>query len=602
MNKIFKVFCFGVFILLQSPLQSSPNIYKGETEFHSVSPFLMLQEKDTILLKRYQEIKSLHEKKEYSKSLEKALNFYNEVSNTGNKEFEYLSCYLIGEIFQANNNQSKALEFYKKSLQIITNETNIENKESIINDFTSENKIHLVKSLLKIGATYHKLAKKDTAVLYYKKIENIQSFNIEIESVKAAAYNNLSGIYLVDSLYDKAKIYALKAVEIRKKTNNKISEAAALSNLASISLEQGNYEDAKITYSKAIDLIENDSTTTAVKYKEGLYYNLAWTLFLLKDYMAYDYQEKSYLIKDNLRDQNMRRIVDEVYAKNQIDLKNKQIELEKAEEKRTTIYLSIVFLLFVIAFGVIIYNYKLRQGNLKLKLTQNELSQQSKIEKLKSDAQIRILNATLDGKESERKQIAETLHDSVSTLLSSANLHIQASKSKFKDKAIPEEIEKSQNIITEASQKIRDLSHTLVSSVLLKFGLEYAINEMEQKFSNSSIKIETITTNIKRYPQNFEIKVNNIIQEFVNNILKHSKASYAKIQVEDENNQLHILIEDNGCGFDKNGITKKDGLGINQIEARIQMMKGSLNIDSKSSGGTKIMIVLPIDKKATNLV
>ena len=114
--------------------------------------------------------------------------------------------------------------------------------------------------------------------------------------------------------------------------------------------------------------------------------------------------------------------------------------------------------------------YKLRQRNLSLQLSKQELVQQQKIEKVRSESQIRILNATLDGKETERKQISETLHDSVSALLSSANLHLQACKKIFNG-PIPIELEKSQDIIVEASQIIRDLSHTLVSSVLLKFGL-----------------------------------------------------------------------------------------------------------------------------------
>ena len=257
-------------------------------------------------------------------------------------------------------------------------------------------------------------------------------------------------------------------------------------------------------------------------------------------------------------------------------------------------------MLIIIISGVIIYNYKLRQKNLKLRLDQTQLAQKSKLDKLKSDSQVRILNATLDGKEAERKQIAETLHDSVSSLLSSANLHLQASKMQFKEKA-PLEIDKTQKIIIEASQKIRDLSHTLVSSVLLKFGLKYAIKDMAEKYSNSKIEIKTNIKNVRRYQQNFEIKVNNIIQELVNNILKHSKATKATVQMEDKNGILLVDIQDDGDGFDKKEIAKKDGLGINQIEARIQMMKGKLQIDSNAEIGTKIKIELPIlEKKVTN--
>ena len=79
----------------------------------------------------------------------------------------------------------------------------------------------------------------------------------------------------------------------------------------------------------------------------------------------------------------------------------------------------IITLLYVLNF------YKLRQKNLRLKLSQTQLVQNQNLEKIKSESQVRILNATIDGKESERKQIAETLHDSVSAFLSSANLHLQ---------------------------------------------------------------------------------------------------------------------------------------------------------------------------------
>jgi signal transduction histidine kinase len=193
------------------------------------------------------------------------------------------------------------------------------------------------------------------------------------------------------------------------------------------------------------------------------------------------------------------------------------------------------------------------------------------------------------------------LHDSVSALLSSANLHLQATKKQFNGNA-PIEILKSQEIITEASQKIRDLSHTLVSSVLLKFGLNFAIKDIAEKYSNSELSINTEIGSLRRYHQNFEIKVHNIIQELTNNILKHSKAKNAVIRLKEEKGQIILQISDDGIGFDKTKITSKDGLGINQIDARIQMMKGRFTISSKKGKGTQINVELPIiEKEAVNL-
>ena len=240
--------------------------------------------------------------------------------------------------------------------------------------------------------------------------------------------------------------------------------------------------------------------------------------------------------------------------------------------------------------------YKLRQKNLSLQLSQTKLLQNRSIEKIKSESQIRILNATIDGKEAERKQIAETLHDNVSALLSSANLHLQAAKPQFNDE-IPLEIDKTQKIIIEASQKIRDLSHTLVSSVLLKFGLDFSIKDMADKYSNSQIEFETNLVNLRRYDQGFEIKFYNIIQEFINNILKHSKAERAIINLAEVRGKLSLKITDNGIGFDKTKITVKKGLGLSQIDARIQLMKGEFTIDSSLNNGTTIKVILPILEK-----
>ena len=244
-----------------------------------------------------------------------------------------------------------------------------------------------------------------------------------------------------------------------------------------------------------------------------------------------------------------------------------------------------------------LYNYKLRQKNLKLKFSQKEFAQQKVVEKIKADTQNRILNATLDAKETERKEIAEILHDNVSALLSSANLHLQASGKHFKGET-PEEIRKTKLIIKEASVKIRNLSHTLVSSVLLKFGLKYAVKDIAEKYTNSQLKFETSFGNLKRYDQRFEIKMFNIIQEFANNILKHSKAKKAFIFLnENENGILCLKIEDDGIGFDKNEAYQKLSLGMNQIDARVQMMKGKFEITTAKGKGTKIHIELPITYK-----
>lgn len=596
-NKKFNFFIYKIFIVIYILF---PPECKGAL-LNQVTTEKTLKKNDSLYTIYSLALKD-YKKKSYYESLRKTLILIEESNKTQNFELVLLSNYLLGEIFEKTNNEKKALTHFKNSLNIY--DKFYFNKKEIK---TSNYSYSYPENLIKIGATFHKIGKIDSAKVYYDKIIGLNSINKNFSSNKAKAYINLAVIEINNSKLESAKEYILKSINIYRENNDKIQEAAALGNLASIHLKEKNYIKAKETYSKGLKLIEKDKSSNAVNFKRSLYYNLAWTLYLLKDYTAYDYQEKSYNIKDSLRDSEIRRIVDEIYTKHELNLEKEktalveeQRKLVEAQEAKTSMLFGFLSVATLIALIVVVYNFKLRQRNLKLKLSETNLIQQQSIEKLKNEAQIKILNATIDGKESERKQIAETLHDNVSALLSSANMHLTATKKQFNGNT-PQEIEKTQEIISEASKKVRDLSHNLVSSILLKFGLEYAIKDVAKKYSNSDLKFEVSATNINRYNQEFEIKVFNIIQELINNILKHSKAHYAQIKLKEEKSQLTVLVEDDGVGFSTSSSSFSDGIGLNQIQARIHMMNGKFTIDSQEEVGTKIQFIVPVLKNKKDI-
>ena len=102
---------------------------------------------------------------------------------------------------------------------------------------------------------------------------------------------------------------------------------------------------------------------------------------------------------------------------------------------------------------------------------------------------------------------------------------------------------------------------------------------------------------MNRYNQDFEIKIFNIIQELINNIIKHSKANHAKIALKEEKNQLTILIRDDGVGFTPSSSSIKDGIGLNQIDARIHVLNGKFIISSELNKGTEAIITVPIQQQ-----
>ena len=554
--------------------------------------------------KDFLEIKQLYEAENFPKALRKGLDFLGKYANTLTKNIiaDYEVNSILGEIYRKNNNHDKSVFYYKNCVKILLEA----NFDSYVSKNTNFNKSKLVNAYLRIGSGFLRKNLKDSAKYYYENALDVEALDEKSLSFQASASTNLSGLYMQDSLYDLAKNFAIRAVIFHKKNNNKVSQAAAKGNLASILLDQNNYTEAKEKYKEALDLIKNEKSDRALKVRQRLYYNLSYNLYKLKDYEAYNYQEESYLLKDSLRSKEVAKIYEELRLKYDFDAKKELLEqqqevilLEERDRFRTII---VIVGLILIALIVIIGYYNIRQKNLQLKLSKTELLQNQNLDKLKSEYQARALDATLNGRESERKEIAETLHDNVSALLSSANLHLQATKKQFAE-GVPLEIDKTQEIIAEASQKIRDLSHTLVSSVLLKFGLNFAIRDIAEKYSNSELNIDTEIEGLRRYDQKFEIKTYNIIQEFVNNILKkHSKAKNAIIKLKEEEDHILMQIFDDGIGFDQTQIALKDGLGINQIEARIQIMKGKLEINSQKGKGTQIKVELPIKKKqVTNL-
>lgn len=493
---------------------------------------------------------------------------------------------ILGEILKNTGNYKESINYFREVLEFIS--------KSEIKDFNKEqSEKYISRSLILLASSFQRSGQKDSAKYYYNKLINFSP--LTSLSSKAKSYTNLASICGEEGNFEDSKKYFNEAIKIYGSINDKVSESATIGNLANIYLIQKNYKRSKKLYFEAIELIEKVETTKALTFKEDLYYNLAFAMYKLKDYKAYDYQEKSYLLKDTLGELSMRAMIKEISDRYDFEAKkeifSKEEEVKRAKLERNNWIIGITGI--VVALLIVFLN-ALRQKNLKLKLARSEFEKQSEVERVKSETQIQILNATIDAKEAERKQIAEVLHDNVSTLLSSANLHLQASQKQFKED-VPTEIQKTKEIILEASQKVRNLSHNLISSVLLKFGLEYAVKDMANKYSNSELTIKANIKNLQRQEQEWEIKLYNVIQELTNNIIKHSKAACATVSISEKHQKLFIEIKDNGVGFEKDIKTIKTGIGLNQIDARIKMMNGTFSIEARE--GTIITIIVPSKPK-----
>ena len=253
------------------------------------------------------------------------------------------------------------------------------------------------------------------------------------------------------------------------------------------------------------------------------------------------------------------------------------------EQIRNKQIISLSFVMIILLFFLFYFFYQ-----------NNKLRQKIKRKDAKQKILLNVINAGIDSQEVERKKIASFLHDNINSLLSSVGLHLKTFTTLNDIKS--DEIQKAKSILQEAHDLLRDMSHDLVPTLLVRFGLIYALEDLCERNSNSHINFKfssTIPTE-KRYIEKFEMKLYFIVSELFNNIIKHSDAQKAKIFLSEKNNQFIIVIQDNGKGFETQRLNNFEGFGINRIRARIKKYKGSISISSKANEGTTVKIKVPL--------
>lgn len=236
--------------------------------------------------------------------------------------------------------------------------------------------------------------------------------------------------------------------------------------------------------------------------------------------------------------------------------------------------------------------------------TQKKKSQHRKaMADLKEQQQNQLIEAAVKSEETERHRIAETLHDEVGAILSSAKLHLLGIKADTLDTGDQQLHEKGRTLMNEVIQKVRGISHNLHSNILKEFGLNEAIRDFIRKtVSGAAIEAETElddsynSTNLEE-----DISTYRMVQELVNNILKYANATRILISSSLKGNDLGLTIYHNGIGLDQAEFEelsfRKEGLGLKNIRNRVILLKGSIRF-SKDTDGYRIHIHAPVKPKA----
>lgn len=213
---------------------------------------------------------------------------------------------------------------------------------------------------------------------------------------------------------------------------------------------------------------------------------------------------------------------------------------------------------------------------------------------LRLKQQREVLNAIILAQEEERERIGEALHDGVAQLLYGAQTRLQAlSLTSAEDQKNLKEV---LAIISDAINDTRRISFELVPAVLKDYGIEVALKALFQRIIRDKPKISLQVKGLsRRLPEKLEYTIYRVVQELVNNILKHSKATEASVDIHYSRKMLQLTIADNGIGIREHAEERiYKGIGLQSIKNRVKLMEGSFKIQSSSSSGTAIFISIPV--------
>jgi len=326
------------------------------------------------------------------------------------------------------------------------------------------------------------------------------------------------------------------------------------------------------------DVFHNVASEGSIKYKADIEKRLANAYFNIGDYKsAYKHLENRFLFRDSVIKLANNNIIAEKETKYQTAQKEKELtqkELLLQKSRQHTVYgiVAALVALLIAAFIYVQYRNKRRLH-------------QSQIQSLQKEKEIQLLQALMQGEEKERSRIAKDLHDGVAGMLAAVKMQLSSSETVAEDKNYTKAIE----LLNEAHAEVRKTSHNLMPEVLLQHGLDKALQRYCSNISSKSLRVSYFFVGEdRRFTDSFELSVYRIVQELLNNIFKHSKATEANVQLSIQENVLSVSVEDNGIGLSKQG--QSGGMGLELLKRRVRTLNGNMELSTETGGGVNAYI------------
>lgn len=580
--KIYKI-VFLILIALTSRAQDFQLFYlnEGSTRFE-----------DSVMDSLNQEIRLRISTKEFFEAINPTLSIIQRFSNVNESVEVHRYRYLLARLYYI-------VGLYSKSI------SNLE----YCHVFFAQNKMgqELVRTCLLMALVQYKNDNTEQAA-YFTGIA---------EAEKASKNNpyffnklNLLNAAIRDSLSDSTSLEKIRQVLKYSKASGMIElEALSYQLIGSYYLKKDLYSEANIAFQKAEEISTNEGYLAESKWlnqkiftcfqKQEMYQEA--NLTLLK-YIQIDDSLEVLLNKEDIN-KNIDKFEKKEIREDKIDLaKNQRIfELKSRRSNFTMISLLFGVGAILIAVFIIILFYQQRLGANEIILKQRDEINTQKIKDLENTLTLQNMKSMLQGQEDERERIAKDLHDSLGGLLSTIKLRFDKLEYDHSEQVTGPDFNKVHELIDVACKEVRNISQDLRPGALENLGLKEALHDLINRYNRNSgpeIFLQTYGLN-NPIPINSEISTQayRIIQELLNNAVKHAHATEIIVQVQSDDNILEITVEDNGIGYLTTEVKK--GMGLDNISSRVQYLGAEISTDTKPGEGTSVVVTIPMHEAKT---
>ena len=548
------------------------------------------------------------------KYLNKSIQVHKQIDDLKGLGQNYLN---QGNIYNSEGNHKMALKHYFNALE---------------NGNKLGDKRIKGKALNNIGAIYYDRGKYDKALKYYKQSLSMRK-QINDRHGMSSCFNNIGNVYDAKNKTSQARKFFQKSLDLKRKLNDKNGIAHTLNNLGTLERDIGNLDSAlqyfeqsleikremndvegivetrnnigellmkkgkanqaKVQFQKACQIAD---TIGAKRLKLQSYANLVSADSSLGNFkQALAHQNQYMNLKGSLFNAKKSKQIAAVEAKYQTAKKEAQLE----KNERQIYLLSGGLVLILLLATVVIGYYRHRQQSDKLRAEKNEaLAHQRRLELDRKQKETE-LKSIIEGQEIERKRMGEELHDGIGARLASLKLSI-SNKLSNNGQSNGKTVEKGQleKEIDFVCQEVRAISHNLMPPTLLQNSLTYAIKDFinETNYTQPYLNIDYdifSEEQINKADKDLQMSIYRIVQELINNVIKHANATQAHLQLVAHEDYLNLILEDNGKGFDPDQI--KEGVGLKNIQSRVDILNGDLKIESTINSGSLFNLNIPFD-------